>query len=102
MLTQIARFGHMMKVSVNKARVHVAMRNKQEGSVLKNTVKVSCLGIEVRVELESDEPSERVAGMVRNAENGCFTMQALLEPVRVTNTVTLNGSPLPVAQAHRG
>ncbi len=65
MLTQIARFGHMMKVSVNKTRVHVAMRNKQEGSVLKGTVKVSCLGIEARVELESDEPPERVAAMVR-------------------------------------
>jgi len=55
-----------------------------------------------RVELESDEPPERVAAMVRNAENGCFTMQALLELVRVTNTVTLNGAPLPVAQADPG
>jgi len=46
----------MMKISVNKARVHVAMRNKTEGSVLKGTVKAGCLGIETRVELESDEP----------------------------------------------
>jgi hypothetical protein len=86
----------MMKVSVNKARVHVAMRNKQEGSVLQGTVKASCLGIETRLELESDEPRERVAAMVRNAENGCYTMQALLEPVRLTSTVTLNGTSLPI------
>ncbi len=102
MLTQIARFGHMMKVTINKARVHVAMRNKQEGSVLKNTVKVSCLSIDASVELESDEPPERVAAVVRNAENGCFTVQALLEPVPVTNTVTLNGSPLLVASTDGG
>ena len=85
----------MMKVSVSKARVHVSMRNRQEGSVLQGTVKTSCLGIETRLELESDEPPERVAALVRNAENGCFTMQALLTPVPFTRAVTLNGSPLP-------
>lgn len=85
----------MMKVSVDKARVHVTMRNKQEGSVLQGTVKASCLGIETRVELESGEPPERIAAMARNAENGCFTMQALLDPVRFTSAVSLNGSPLP-------
>lgn len=87
----------MMKVSVKKARAHVTMRNKQEGSVLKGTVKASCLGIETRVELESDEPPEKVAAMVRNAESGCFTMQALLEPVRITSAFSLNGKPLPAA-----
>jgi len=85
----------MMKVSVSKARVHVSMRNRQEGSVLQGTVKTSCLGIETRLELESDEPPERIATMVRNAENGCFTMQALLTPVPFTRAVTLNGSLLP-------
>lgn len=85
----------MMKVSVSKARVHVSMRNRQEGSVLQGTVKTTCLGIETRLELESDEPAERVAAMVRNAENGCFTMQALMNPVPFARTVILNGSPLP-------
>ena len=84
----------MMKVSISKARVHVAMRNKQQGSVLQGTVRASCLGIETRLELESDEPLERVAAVVRNAENGCFTMQALLEPVEISSSVTLNGSLL--------
>ena len=88
----------MMKVSVNKARVHVTMRNKQEGSVLQGTVKASCLGIDTRVELESDEPAERVAALVRNAERGCFTMQALLEPVRFTTAFSLNGLPLKSAE----
>jgi len=89
----------MMKVLVNRARVHVAMRNKQEGSVLQGTVKANCIGIETRLELESDETPERVAAMVRNAENGCFTMQALLNPAPVTSTVTLNGTSLPVERA---
>lgn len=85
----------MMKVSVNKARVHVSMRNRQEGSVLQGSVKTNCLGIETRLELESDEPTERIAALVRNAENGCFTMQALMNPVPITSTVSLNGMRLP-------
>jgi hypothetical protein len=83
----------MMKVSVSKAHVHVTMRNKQEGSV-QGTVKANCLGIETRLELESDEPSERVAAMIRNAEHGYYTMQALLEPVPFMSTVALNGVSL--------
>jgi len=46
--------------------------------------------------LESDEPPERVAAVVRNAENGCYTMQALLKPVPFTGTITLNGTSLPI------
>ena len=85
----------MMKIAVRKARVHVGMRNKQEGSVLQGSVKAACLGIETRLDLESEEPPERIAALVRNAENGCFTMQALLAPVELTRSVTLNGAPLP-------
>jgi len=84
----------MMKIRVQKARVHVTMRNKQEGSVLQGTVKAGCLGIETRLDLESDEPPERVAALVRSAERGCFTMQALFEPMQVATTSTLNGEPL--------
>ncbi len=86
----------MLKIPVRKARVHVRMRNKQEGSVLQGTVRASCLGVETQLELESDEPPERVAALVRTAENGCFTLQALLAPVSVARAVTLNGAPLPV------
>lgn len=89
----------MMKVSVNKARVHVSMRNRQEGSVLQGTVKTICLGIETRLELDSDESPERVVALVRNAENGCFTIQALMTSVPITSTVTLNSISLPIERS---
>ena len=69
---------------------------------------ILCLGNRINNDSRKDAKDakigeiEKIFFMVRNAENGCFTMQALLEPVRVTNTVTLNGSPLLVAQADRG
>lgn len=84
----------MMKIDVKKARVHVTMRNKTEGSVLQGTVQSNCLGFETRLELESDEPPERIRQLMRNAEHGCFTMQALLAPVTISRSATLNGQPL--------
>lgn len=84
----------MMRINVRKGRVHVALRNKQEGSVLQGTMKATCLGIETRLELESDESPERIAALVRTAESGCYTLQALLGNPPVTTAVTLNGAPL--------
>jgi organic hydroperoxide reductase OsmC/OhrA len=84
----------MLKISVDKARVHVRMRNKTEGSVLQGTVQASCLGFETRVEIDSAEPAERIVALLRHAEHGCFTMQALQAPVAIARSATLNGAPL--------
>ncbi|MBI3079080.1 MAG: hypothetical protein HYY85_19175 [Deltaproteobacteria bacterium] len=81
----------MMKVAIDKARVAVTARFLTEGSVLAQTVRASCLGFDTRIEVESQEPSERVAGVIRNAENGCFVLQTLLHPVKVDRSFTLNG-----------
>ena len=84
----------MMKIDVKKARVHVTMRNKTEGSVLQGTVQADCLGFETRLDVESSEPPERIQQLVTMAERGCFTMQALLAPVTFEHSTTLNGQPL--------
>jgi hypothetical protein len=71
----------MMKVAIDKARVYVTARFKVEGSVLAQTVRASLDDVQTRLEVESKDTPDRVAGVVRNAENGCFVMQALLNPV---------------------
>ena len=82
----------MMKTKINKARVFVTGKYKAEGSVLRESVKAVGLGFSTRLELDSDEPPERIAAVVRNAENGCYVMQCLLNPVPVERIVKLNGS----------
>jgi len=64
------------------------------GSVLDDTIEGAMLGAETTLELESPDPPDRVARVVRNAERGCFVMQALLRPVPVTGRVVLNHEPL--------
>lgn len=82
----------MMKVGFNKARVHVTAHFHAEGSVLGQTIQGASRGFETRLDIESDEPPERLAGLIRNAENGCYIMQTIRHPVAVETTVHVNGS----------
>ena len=81
----------MMKINVKKARVHVTAHFRAEGSVLGQTIDGGCDGFETRLEVESDEPPERLAGLIRNAENGCYIMQTIRNPVPVQTEVMVNG-----------
>src|SRR3990170_1168801 len=114
-MTQVSRYGHMLKVTLGRMRMKVVCRYRVEGSVLKDTIQGRMLGAETTLELDSpDAPErvarvvrnaerarglaspdapERVARVVRNAERGCFVMQALLNPVPVTGQTLLNGTP---------
>ena len=93
-MTQVSRYGHMLKMRVDKMRMHVTARYRVEGSVLQDSVQAQMVGVETRLELESPEQPDRVARLVRNAERGCFVMQGLLRPVPISGTTVLNGQPL--------
>jgi hypothetical protein len=82
----------MMKTKVDKAKVFVKARFKSEGSVLRETIEAAGLGFETRCELESAEPAEKVAAVVRNAESGCYVMQTILKPTPVERQFMLNGA----------
>src|SRR5262245_20224306 len=98
-MTQVARYGHMLKVSVTRMTMHVKATYRVTGSGLADTIDAEMLGAETRLELDSPDPPERVAKVVRNAERGCFVMQALLRPVSVTGRTLLNGRSLPTSGA---
>ena len=82
----------MMRTEIRKARVYVKAKFGRTGSVLAETIQSKGLALETRLELESDEPAERVAAVARNAENGCFILQSILQPVPVERTFVLNGN----------
>jgi hypothetical protein len=91
----------MMKVRIGKAKVFVKARFKSEGSVLRESVQARGLGFEMRCQLESGEPAQKVAGVVRNAENGCYVMQTILNPTPVQREFTLNGIPFDPERVRR-
>ena len=96
-MTQVARYGHMLKISVRRMTMHVKATYRVTGSVLADTIDAEMLRAETRLEQESPDPPERVAKVVRIAERGCFVMQALLRPVPVTGETLLNGGSLPTS-----
>lgn len=93
-MTQVARYGHMLKVNVTRMTMHVKASFRVTGAVLNDTVDGEMLGAETTLEIESPDAPERVAKVVRNAERGCFVMQALIRPVPVTGHTVLNGQAL--------
>ncbi len=93
-MTQVSRYGHMLKVTVTTMRMRVSARYRVTGSVLDDTVQGEMLGADTVLELASPDPPERVARVVRNAERGCFVMQALLRPVPIAAATVLNGRRL--------
>ena len=97
-MTQIGRYGHMPKVQIDKVRMKVTVRYRVEGSVLANSVKGQCLGVESELHLESKEDPAKIARVAYNAENGCFVHQAMKNPVPVQGAVILNGSQITVDQ----
>ena len=93
-MTQIERYAQMMKVHVDKVQAHIALHVAAEGSVLAQTVQARAERIEVHYDVESREEPARVAGLLRNARNGCYARQSVNRPGLFHDTINLNGKPL--------
>ena len=86
----------MMKLSIKGASVSVRFRKTLGGSVLKGTVFNKWQGVDTHLRVESDEPANRLAHLIKNAKNGCFAESLIAEPVPLTSTVEVNGEPFRV------
>ena len=85
-----------MKVELKQVRIDQVMRFFRKGSILGGTIQSGSLGIEVQVDVESDAPRDKIARLVRVAQESCFTHGAIADPVPVEMDVRLNGQPLEV------
>lgn len=81
---------------ITSLRLEQVMRFFMQGSALAGTMRGGALGLETHLEVESDEPPDRIRQLVRMGEQTCFTLQSLLQPVPVHTRVTLNGQALPL------
>ena len=87
---QVARALH---IEPKKVRIKVTARYYREGSVLAGNATTVCDSIKTELALDSDEPPERVAQLVKMAEATCFTLTALRNPAPVELEATVNGQP---------
>ena len=82
----------MMKMKVTKASCKVRFRKLLGGSVIKGTVFNRWDGVDTHLSLESDEPADKLAHLIRNAKNGCFAEGLITQAVPLTSTIEVNGS----------
>ena len=93
---QVARALHIEPKNV---RITVTARYYREGSVLAGNAHTMCDSIKTELSLDSDEPPERVAQLIKMAEATCFTMAALRNSAPVALDATVNGQPFDPALA---
>ena len=70
----------MMKVDLGRVKASIAYSVTAEGSVLAQTVRARADKIAIHYDVESADAPERVAGLMRNARNGCFARQSIGQP----------------------
>ena len=83
-----------LELAPNNVRIRVTATYHREGSILEGTARAVCDRVRTELALDSDEPAERLAHLVRMAEASCFTMAALREPVSTELVATVNGTPV--------
>ena len=83
-----------MKLALRQVHVDQVIRFFRKGSILGGTIQSGSLGVEVQVDVESDESRDEIARLVRVAQESCFTHGAIANAVPVETNVRLNGQPL--------
>lgn len=83
----------MMKMKVSGANCRVMFRKHLGGSVLKGTVFNRWESVDTFLRLDSDEPAEKLAHLIKNAKAGCFAEGLIVQPVKLNSHVEVNGQP---------
>jgi organic hydroperoxide reductase OsmC/OhrA len=87
------------KISFREARVEQTTRFFRKGAIRPGTIDSGCARLETRIEIDSDEPPERIRQLVQLAQASCFTHGAMRSPVPMQTTVQLNGNELTMDEA---
>jgi hypothetical protein len=92
MLSQLSRYGTVRKLKVDDVRMSVTTRWHIEGSIIAGSVRSEPLEFDTHIAVESSEPPELIATMLRVAEQTCYVVQSLR--ATINKTFSLNGRPL--------
>ena len=79
--------------------IKVTARFHREGSVIAGTAWTVWDGVTTELALDGDEPSERVAQLIKMSEASCYTMVALRSTVAVELVSTVNERAFDVGEA---
>jgi hypothetical protein len=82
----------MMKMQVSNASCRVVMRKHLGGSVLKGTVFNRWESITTYLKVDSAEPADKLAHLLKNAKAGCFAEGLITQQVPLHSHIEVNGA----------
>lgn len=82
------------KLAIREERVRVVAYFREHGSVLQGTKAGRCEGFKIELSLESDEPRDAIADLIRLSHSMCFTENVLSQKVKLETRHLLNGHPI--------
>ncbi|MGH8070264.1 MAG: hypothetical protein ACRERE_34495 [Candidatus Entotheonellia bacterium] len=88
-----------LHIEPKNVRIKITAQYSREGSVIAGNAHTRCDSIKTELSLDSDEPPERVAQLIKMAEATCFTLAALRNQAPVALAATVNGQPFTPARA---
>lgn len=83
------------KLTYHKASVSQTTQFVRGGSILAGDIYGAPGGIVTNIDVDSDEPADKVANIVKLAEQSCFAIQSMMQNTPVTASATLKGEALP-------
>lgn len=99
LLTQIQRTAFMTKKSITRAECRIEYDFLFDGSVLAGTIESRACEVRIDVRVESPEPPEVVAHVLRLAEQSCPAEALVLQPVSIRHHYELNGAEMVVERS---
>ena len=98
LLANLKLFAIKMRLELRAARAHIEMDffQRQRGSVWDGDIESGLREVRSRLEIESDEPEDKLLKLVRNAKRGCFAENMVKAAAPVKGTVLINGRQVEV------
>ncbi len=81
----------MLKKTITAARARCEFDFYLDGSLLADTISSKVTEFRTDLEIESPEPDEVIARIIRSAKRGCFAEQLVTTAVPLVSTYTVNG-----------
>ena len=86
----------MLKKTVTAARARCEFDFYLDGSLLADSIRSGVTEFRTALEVESPEPDEVIARIIRSAKRGCYAEQLVTTAVPLVSTYTVNGQPFEV------
>jgi hypothetical protein len=90
-MTKVPQYAAVLKVSIHGVTVRARWGMHTAGSAIAGTLQSSPIGLDLRVQVDSDAPAAAVSRVVSTARRACHAVQALHQPMPTRLAVELRG-----------